>query len=70
MPKPRNKEVDSVEMRVLKLINHRHEVAKILGDTDYSLGYLDGITAAIKIVAGVADIERAIVSARVETREQ
>jgi hypothetical protein len=57
MPKPRNKEVDSVEMRVLKLINHRHEVAKILGDTDYSLGYLDGVKSAFKIVGGVAALE-------------
>ncbi len=70
MPKPKQRDVDSVEVRVLKLINHRQEVAKILGDTDYSLGYMDGVTAAIKIVAGLADIERAIISARVETREQ
>jgi hypothetical protein len=70
MPARKLKAEDTAEARVIKLISHRQEVSKILGDTDYSLGYLDGVTAAIKIVAGVADIERAIVSARVETREQ
>jgi hypothetical protein len=54
----------------MKLIRHREEVGKILGETEFALGYMDGVTAAIKIVAGIADIERAIISARVETREQ
>lgn len=70
MPVRRSKSEDSVEQRVVKLIRHREEVGKILGETEYALGYMDGVTAAIKIVAGIADIEKAIISSRVETREQ
>lgn len=70
MPVRQNKSEDSVEQRVVKLIRHREEVGKILGETEYALGYMDGVTAAIKIVAGIADIEKAIISSRMETREQ
>jgi hypothetical protein len=70
MPVRKLKAEDTVEARVIKLINHRETVGKILGETDYASGYMDGVTAAIKIVSGIAEIERAIISSRVETREQ
>lgn len=67
MPK---KKVDRIEDRVLKLIVHRSQVLGILGDTEYALGYLDGVTKAIQIVSGLDSIERAILTAKIETREQ
>jgi hypothetical protein len=45
-------------------------VLSVLGDTEYSVGYLDGVTKAIQIVSGLDPIERAILSAKIETREQ
>jgi hypothetical protein len=45
-------------------------VLGILGDTEYALGYLDGVTKAIQIVSGLDSIERAILTAKIETREQ
>lgn len=67
MPK---KKVDRIEDRVLKLVVHRSQVLGILGDTEYALGYLDGVTKAIQIVSGLDSIERAILTAKIETREQ
>jgi hypothetical protein len=67
MPK---KKLDRIEDRVLKLIVHRSQVLGILGDTEYALGYLDGVTKAIQIVSGLDSIERAILTAKIETREQ
>jgi hypothetical protein len=67
MPK---KKLDRIEDRVLKLVVHRSQVLGILGDTEYALGYLDGVTKAIQIVSGLDPIERAILSAKIETREQ
>jgi hypothetical protein len=67
MPK---KKVELIEDRVLKLVVHRSQVLGILGDTEYALGYLDGVTKAIQIVSGLDPIERAILSAKIETREQ
>jgi hypothetical protein len=67
MPK---KKVDRIEDRVLKLIVHRSQVLGILGDTEYAIGYLDGVTKAIQIVSGLDSIERAILTAKIETREQ
>ena len=67
MPK---KKVDSIEDRVIKLVVHRSQVLGILGDTEYALGYLDGVTKAIQIVSGLDSIERAILTAKIETREQ
>ena len=67
MPK---KKVESVEDRVLKLLVHRSQVLGILGDTEYAIGYLDGVTKAIQIVSGLDSIERAILTAKIETREQ
>jgi len=67
MPK---KKVDSVEDRVIKLVVHRSQVLGILGDTEYAIGYLDGVTKAIQIVSGLDSIERAILTAKIETREQ
>ena len=67
MPK---KKVDSSEDRVIKLVVHRSQVLGILGDTEYALGYLDGVTKAIQIVSGLDSIERAILTAKIETREQ
>ena len=67
MPK---KKVELIEDRVLKLLVHRSQVLGILGDTEYALGYLDGVTKAIQIVSGLDPIERAILSAKIETREQ
>jgi hypothetical protein len=67
MPK---KKVESIEDRVLKLVVHRSQVLGILGDTEYALGYLDGVTKAIQIVSGLDSIERAILTAKIETREQ
>jgi hypothetical protein len=67
MPK---KKLDRIEDRVLKLVVHRSQVLGILGDTEYALGYLDGVTKAIQIVSGLDPIERAILTAKIETREQ
>jgi hypothetical protein len=67
MPK---KKVDSIEDRVIKLVVHRSQVLGILGDTEYAIGYLDGVTKAIQIVSGLDSIERAILTAKIETREQ
>jgi hypothetical protein len=67
MPK---KKLDRIEDRVLKLVVHRSQVLGILGDTEYALGYLDGVTKAIQIVSGLDSIERAILTAKIETREQ
>ena len=67
MPK---KKVDRIEDRVLKLVVHRSQVLGILGDTEYAIGYLDGVTKAIQIVSGLDSIERAILTAKIETREQ
>ena len=67
MPK---KKVELIEDRVIKLVVHRSQVLGILGDTEYALGYLDGVTKAIQIVSGLDPIERAILSAKIETREQ
>ena len=67
MPK---KKVESVEDRVIKLVVHRSQVLGILGDTEYAIGYLDGVTKAIQIVSGLDSIERAILTAKIETREQ
>ena len=67
MPK---KKLDRIEDRVLQLIVHRSQVLGILGDTEYALGYLDGVTKAIQIVSGLDSIERAILTAKIETREQ
>jgi hypothetical protein len=67
MPK---KKVERIEDRILKLVVHRAQVLSVLGDTEYSVGYLDGVTKAIQIVSGLDPIERAILSAKIETREQ
>ena len=67
MPK---KKVDSIEDRVIKLVVHRSQVLGILGNTEYAIGYLDGVTKAIQIVSGLDSIERAILTAKIETREQ
>ena len=67
MPK---KKVDSIEDRVIKLVVHRSQVLGILGDTEYAIGYLDGVTKAIQIVSGLDSIERSILTAKIETREQ
>jgi hypothetical protein len=67
MPK---KKVDRIEDRVIKLVVHRSQVLGILGDTEYAIGYLDGVTKAIQIVSGLDSIERAILTAKIETREQ
>lgn len=67
MPK---KKLDRIEDRVIKLVVHRSQVLGILGDTEYALGYLDGVTKAIQIVSGLDSIERAILTAKIETREQ
>lgn len=67
MPK---KKVESIEDRVIKLVVHRSQVLGILGDTEYAIGYLDGVTKAIQIVSGLDSIERAILTAKIETREQ
>jgi hypothetical protein len=67
MPK---KKLDSIEDRVIKLVVHRSQVLGILGDTEYAIGYLDGVTKAIQIVSGLDSIERAILTAKIETREQ
>jgi len=55
---------------VIKLVIHRAQVLAILGDTEYAIGYLDGLTKAIQIVSGLEPIEKAILSAKIETREQ
>jgi hypothetical protein len=72
MPVRKAKPEDTVESRVIKLLKHRDAVGKIFGETEtqYSAGYMDGVTAAIKIVCNISEIERAILSSRVETREQ
>jgi len=49
---------------------HRSQVLGILGDTEYAIGYLDGVTKAIQIVSGLDPIEKAILTAKIETREQ
>lgn len=67
MPK---KKVDSIQDRVIKLVVHRSQVLGILGDTEYAVGYLDGVTKAIQIVSGLDPIEKAILTAKIETREQ
>ena len=67
MPKKR---LTRVEDRVLSLIVHRSQVLGILGDTEYAIGYLDGVTKAIQIVSGLDPIEKAILTAKIETREQ
>jgi hypothetical protein len=67
MPKKR---AESPEDRVIKLVIHRAQVLAILGDTEYAIGYLDGLTKAIQIVSGLEPIEKAILSAKIETREQ
>jgi hypothetical protein len=67
MPK---KKLDRIEDRVIKLVVHRSQVLGILGDTEYAIGYLDGVTKAIQIVSGLDSIERAILTAKIETREQ
>jgi hypothetical protein len=67
MPK---KKLDRIEDRVLKLVVHRSQVLGILGDTEYAIGYLDGVTKEIQIVSGLDSIERAILTAKIETREQ
>ena len=67
MPK---KKVERIEDRIIKLVVHRAQVISILGDTEYALGYLDGVTKAIQIVSGLDSIERAILTAKIETREQ
>jgi|DEB0MinimDraft_3_1074331.scaffolds.fasta_scaffold92951_2 hypothetical protein len=67
MPK---KKAETVEDRVLKLLIHRTQVLGVLGDTEYALGYVDGVTKAIQIVSGLEPIEKAILSAKIETREQ
>ena len=67
MPKKR---AESPEDRVIKLVIHRSQVLAILGDTEYAIGYLDGLTKAIQIVSGLEPIEKAILSAKIETREQ
>lgn len=67
MPK---KKVESPEDRVIKLVIHRAQVLSILGDTEYAIGYLDGVTKAIQIISGLEPIEKAILSAKIETREQ
>ena len=67
MPK---KKSETVEDRVIKLVVHRSQVIGVLGDTDYAIGYVDGLTKAIQIVSGLEPIEKAILSAKIETREQ
>lgn len=67
MPKKR---AETVEDRVLKLLIHRSQVLGVLGDTDYAVGYVDGVTKAIQIISGLEPIEKAILSAKIETREQ
>jgi hypothetical protein len=67
MPK---KKAETVEDRVLKLLIHRTQVLGVLGDTEYALGYVDGVTKAIQIVSGLEPVEKAILSAKIETREQ
>ena len=67
MPK---KKSETVEDRVIKLVVHRSQVIGVLGDTDYAIGYVDGLTKAIQIVSGMEPIEKAILSAKIETREQ
>ena len=64
------KKPDRIEDRVLSLIVHRSQVLGILGDMEYAIGYLDGVTKAIQIVSGLEPIEKAILSAKIETREQ
>lgn len=64
------KKPDRIEDRVLKLIMLRSQVVGILGDTEYAIGYLDGVTKAIQIVSGLEPIEKAILTSRIETREQ
>ena len=67
MPK---KKTETVQDRVIKLVVHRSQVIGVLGDTDYAVGYVDGLTKAIQIVSGLEPIEKAILSAKIETREQ
>lgn len=67
MPK---KKSETVEDRVIKLVVHRSQVIGVLGDTDYAVGYVDGLTKAIQIISGLDPIEKAILSAKIETREQ
>jgi hypothetical protein len=64
------KRLTRVEDRVLELIVHRSQVLGILGDTEYAIGYLDGVTKAIQIVSGLDPIEKAILTTKIETREQ
>ena len=64
------KRLTRVEDRVLELIVHRSQVLGILGDTEYSVGYLDGVTKAIQIVSGLEPIEKAMLTIKIETREQ
>jgi len=64
------KKPDRIEDRVLRLIMLRSQVVGILGDTEYAIGYLDGVTKAIQIVSGLEPIEKAILTSRIETREQ
>ena len=64
------KKAETVEDRVLKLLIHRTQVLGVLGDTEYALGYVDGVTKAIQIVSGLEPVEKAILSAKIETREQ
>ena len=67
MPK---KKSETIEDRVIKLVVHRSQVIGVLGDTDYAVGYVDGLTKAIQIISGLEPIEKAILSAKIETREQ
>ena len=67
MPKKR---IERIEDRILKLVVHRAQVLGILGDTEYSVGYLDGVTKAIQIVSGLDPIEKAMLTVKIETREQ
>jgi hypothetical protein len=67
MPK---KKSETIQDRVIKLVVHRSQVIGVLGDTDYAVGYVDGLTKAIQIISGLEPIEKAILSAKIETREQ
>lgn len=67
MPK---KKVETPQDRIIKLVVHRSQVIGVLGDTDYAIGYVDGLTKAIQILSGAEPIEKAILSAKMETREQ
>jgi hypothetical protein len=66
----KRKKPDRIEDRVLKLLVHRSQAIGVLGDTEYALGYVDGLTKAVQIVSGLEPMAKAILSVKMETREQ